>query len=183
MKNVVPKFRAADLIFCIGGIVSGMFSTLLWNDNENFLLQFLIPGWAFGLVFILILGIKVKTFSLKFFIKALVWIGVCAACFGWAHGIASDSTRLSGIFEGSEFIYAGFITTLFMVGVFRLLFGDPSWFSLLAISIFAGVISFFGLILALRTEQIIILFVSYHTLVAWYLAATLELKDLRIDKW
>jgi len=174
-NNLKPHSR-----FAVTGFFSGLACLLLWIDIDDYkLILTTMPGWLFGLVFIITLFVKTKLFSLFNLLKALIWIPVCAVCFLLSVEMVTGDDYGLGIgslFADHDlgFFYmagiAGFITTFIMLSTFYVLYLAINGVDIIRISTIASVVSFVGVYFGISVG-IILLYVLYHSIISWCLGA------------
>jgi len=169
-NNLKPYGR-----FATTGFLTGLICTFVWDVDDYGLIMTLMPGWLFGLVFIITLFTKAKLFSLLNIFKALIWIPICGGCFLAAVEITSGGyidLMNTSIGDDPNVLtpgIAGFVTTLVMVSAFYTLFEGLDIVDIISISIIAAVVSLIGF-------YFYFLFVLYHFIISLCLGAAVMRK-------
>lgn len=156
------------ILSTFAGLISGLISVQIWDIDENGLFLVTLPGWLFALLIGTVFLFVNNHFSKIIILKLLTWSIFTGACFfasAWmVIGIASNDTQFSPLF----FMGPGFITSLAMVAIFKLWFGNLANLYVLQISLLAGIITYFSVKSFLETESLVVLFLPYHVVIGAY---------------
>ena len=115
IKHVLP--------FIVVGIVSGVISVATWDVDDNGLILVTLPGWLFALNIAGLFLYVSKNFSRIKIVKSIVWSVFTGVCFFASAWTVIGIDNYSPINSPLVLFVPGFVTTLFMVLVFKLLFG------------------------------------------------------------